>query len=104
MSRSQGLKKKYATIVAYKKVFSSTDGKNVLLDLMAAHNVFNSVFDSNSSEMCRKEGERNVVLRLMTILKITPAEMQAFSEEIERNARSDADPNSEQSNPARIQW
>lgn len=93
--RSKPLKKRYSKIVAYKKTFSTTEGREVLLDMMNVHNVFDSTFDIDNSQMCRKEGERNVVLRLMTILKITPSQMQDLAEEIEKNVRTDADPNND---------
>lgn len=99
------LKRKYAKIASYKKIFSTDEGREVLSDLMNVHNVLSSTFDINANVMALREGERNVVLRIMTILKITPKEMQALAEEIERNVRADADPNDPNAdNSSRINW
>lgn len=106
MAGSKQLKKRFNKIVSYRQAFSTPQGREVLLDLMQAHSVFDSTFDINTNEMCRKEGERNAVLRIMTILKISPSEMQALAEEIEKNARdntSHADDPDNGSAP-RIQW
>lgn len=62
--------KRLATISKYQKVFSSPEGQDVLRDMMATHGITSSIFGSSDREMLLKEGERNVVLRIFTILKL----------------------------------
>jgi hypothetical protein len=79
-------KKKLDQVACYQATFSSEDGKKVLYDLMKVHNVMGSTFSPNSNEMILKEGERNVVLRIMHLLKIDP---QKLIEEIEKGISHD---------------
>lgn len=63
------------TYRAYHTLFKETmQGKTVLADMMKAHHVFDSTFSSKPLEMAFREGERNVVLRILTILDISPEE------------------------------
>jgi hypothetical protein len=71
-----GQLKARARVLAYQKVFSSGDGKKVLQDLMANHFVMSSTATQNEYVSIEfNEGQRNVVLRIMSILKIKPEEM-----------------------------
>lgn len=79
-------KKKLDQVASYQSIFSTEDGKKVLYDLMKVHNVMGSTFSNNSNEMILKEGERNVVLRIMHILKIDPSKL---IEEIEKGISHD---------------
>jgi len=66
----------------YKQVFSSSAGKRVLYDLIKVHHVLSSHFDDSfTNNVLFKEGERNVVLRILTLLKTDPS---ALMEHIER--------------------
>lgn len=61
-----------AKVGLYHKVFSGPDGMAVLYDLMMAHGILNSTFRGDVNEMLIKEGERNVVLRILIMLKADP--------------------------------
>lgn len=57
------------TLNAYKKVFSSEEGKEVLADLMKVGRVFESTFDANNPcKTAYNEGIRNIVLRIINFL------------------------------------
>jgi hypothetical protein len=79
-------KKKLDKVASYQATFNSPDGKKVLYDLIKNHNILNSTFSKDPNEMILKEGERNVVLRIMSILKIDPAKLL---EEIEKSISQD---------------
>lgn len=60
-------------ISQYKKVFGSPEGKAVLYDLMRANHVLSSTYDPTvESHVFLREGQRNAVLRILTILKMNP--------------------------------
>ncbi len=65
----------------YQKVFSGPDGSAVLYDLMNAHGMLTS-HSSETNKMLLKEGERLVVLRILSILKTSP---QQLLERIDEN-------------------
>ena len=60
--------KRKKLLADYKATFESHSGKNVLKDLMKAGHILSSCFDPNDLEMARMEGERNVVLRILSLL------------------------------------
>jgi len=76
---SSGMKKRVrrpvTQAIAYQAFFTSPDGKAILWDLMKNHNVIGSTFSKDTHEMALKEGERNVVLRILQILKIDVEEL-----------------------------
>lgn len=79
------VKKSLAKISAYKRVFSGLDGELVLKDLMATHSVMTSTFVSKDvNEMLIKEGERNVVLRILKLLNIDEAQLKERIESYEK--------------------
>lgn len=59
----------------YRFFFETPEGKTILADMCRAHGVFNGAFDPDPIELGRMAGERNVVLRIMTILNLTPEEV-----------------------------
>jgi hypothetical protein len=68
----------------YKQTFSTSAGKRVLYDLMKTHNILSSHFDhSNELKTVFGEGERNVVLRILSILKTNPEKLMAHIENIQ---------------------
>lgn len=74
-------------VVEYRQVFGTEAGKNVLYDLMKAGHMLGSSFvKGDSHELAFREGERNTVLRILTILKTDPQKLQA---EIERGEQSE---------------
>ena len=69
----------------YISVFSSPEGKRVLFHLMQTHGILGTCFvEKDSHQSAFKEGERNVVLRLLAILKQDPMKIQ---ERIEENMK-----------------
>ncbi len=74
-------KKRY---MAYRMLFDGVGGKDhadeVIKDLCSAHHVFDSGFDPDPIELARMAGERNVVLRILTILKLNPSQIAELAE------------------------
>lgn len=82
------LKKNRDVIKAYHRLFNTVDGKIVLQDLMQKHNMLKPVFDENPYSMAHKEGERNVVLRLMQFLNVSGEALEEMTkEQTERDAQ-----------------
>ena len=76
------IEKKYIGIVkAYRNVFMSPEGEKVLQDLMKVHHVKSSSFDPNPQVAAFKEGERNVILRILTRMNLDISEIQKRLEE-----------------------
>ena len=69
----------------YQKVFSGPDGQAVLADMMKAHGMM-SPHPNDPHQMALKEGERLVVLRILTLLKQDP---KAVLERIEHATKLD---------------
>jgi len=63
---------------SYQKVFRGPDGERVLYDLMSKHWILSStkVQDTDPYELAFREGERNVVLRIMSLLKVNPEQLR----------------------------
>lgn len=71
-------KKRY---MAYRTIFNYEPfSTEVLKDLCAAHHVFDTGFDPDPIELARMAGERNVVLRILTILKLKPEDIVELAE------------------------
>lgn len=69
-------KRAIARVVDYQKTFHSDRGKKVLWDLMKTCHVLDSTFiQGDSVTTAFREGERNMVLRILTILKQDPKKM-----------------------------
>lgn len=79
-------KKKLDQVAFYQSVFNSEEGKKVLYDMMKIHYVIGSTFSKDPHEMALKEGERNVVLRILSILQIDP---QKLLEDINKGIEQD---------------
>ena len=69
LSFEQRQAKQAEVIRAYNRLFSTTDGKLVLEDLKQAHWISRPTFDVNINLMSMREGERNVVLRIMALVE-----------------------------------
>lgn len=78
MSTKQQAQKQLDKIQAYKDVFGTAQGKIVLDDLMQMHYVLNSTFDkdANTNKIILNEGERNVVLRILSLMKMNTKKLQ----------------------------
>jgi hypothetical protein len=60
-------------LMDYHQVFNYEAGKRILYDLMlVGHILHPSYVKGDSHEMAFREGERNMVLRILNILKTTP--------------------------------
>ena len=73
-----------AKLQDYHTVFGSVAGKRVLNDLMKTHYVMNSTFHENQNVTCLREGERNAILRILTILKLDINHIRERIEEDEK--------------------
>lgn len=61
----------------YKRTFSSEHGKRVLYDLMNDHYAIRSTYERGDAlELAYREGQRQVVLRILTILKFEPEKIK----------------------------
>lgn len=89
---SEALKKQgqkfNARIQDFKRTFQSEQGKRVLYDLMSNHFVMRPTLAAkpDAIEMAYNEGQRAVVLRIMTILKTNPVDIETMIEEANENA------------------
>ncbi len=63
-------------IQAYQSVFSGPEGELVLEDLIKTHHLLGSTFDGDTTKTVFREGERNVVLRILKILKMDARMLQ----------------------------
>lgn len=69
MADSQA-ERQIAKIMDYKLTFNSPHGEKVLMDMMKAHRMLQSSFSTDALQMAMWEGERNAVLRILSILKM----------------------------------
>tara|TARA_Y100000356_G_C11042294_1_gene174238 strand:+ start:185 stop:451 length:267 start_codon:yes stop_codon:yes gene_type:complete len=62
--------------IDYKAVFSTEEGERVLFDLMKNNFMLAPTFTSCVHEMALREGSRNAILRILSILKVNPEELR----------------------------
>lgn len=62
--------KQVDVVIDYKAVFDTETGQRVLYDLMRNNYILSPTYTSDINEMALREGARNSVLRIMSILKI----------------------------------
>ena len=62
--------------IDYKAVFSTEEGERVLFDLMKNNFMLAPTFTSCVHEMGLREGSRNAILRILSILKVKPEELR----------------------------
>lgn len=74
----------------YQAIFSTPEGQKVLWDLMSTHHIIGSTFSKDTHEMALKEGERNVVLRILQILKI---DVTTLAKRIEEGLKNESEYN-----------
>ena len=60
----------------YQKVFSGLDGEWVLHDLMDAHGMLSTTMRKDGTVDIAKEGQREVVLRILALLQTDVAELR----------------------------
>ena len=82
MPRKKLATKKLDITSDYKTVFSSEEGKRVLWDIIRNNYVLDSTFCvTNEHETILREGHRNAVLRIMSILQTDERKLLAQIEE-----------------------
>jgi hypothetical protein len=80
-------KRAMARVIDYKRTFASEQGRRVLSDLIAEHYVMNSTYvKGDPQDLAFREGQRQVVLRMLAIMKVDPTEIQQKIEESDRYA------------------
>lgn len=72
--------------INYQSVFSGPEGEKVLFDLMRTHHVIGSSFSKDPYETAFKEGERNVILRILTIMK---TDVETLKKRIEEGLKNE---------------
>lgn len=77
-------KRNLATISNYKDLFTSPLGKKVLLDLCREHRVFDYYPDVDPHSLAMLQGERNVINRILAMLRINVTELNEQYEAEER--------------------
>jgi hypothetical protein len=84
-TRKSPARRNLATIQAYKDTFNSPQGRKVLHDMLDAHGMMRNTYNGNVNDMLLKEGERLVVLRILSKLNIN---VQELRERIEEHVKS----------------
>lgn len=69
-------------VIAYQNVFNTEMGKKVLEDLKRNHFINSVAFVENSQSHAYREGQRAVVLRILSTLGI---DLQKLKEQVEQN-------------------
>lgn len=86
MKKSIGEKRQLSRIADYKNVFGSAQGRRVLEDLCRNHFIFGTSFvKGDQYESARREGERLVILRILTLLKTDLVKLEKIIEEEHKN-------------------
>ena len=79
----QKMREKREMLEAYRKVFTSHEGKLVLRDMMKSCSFYDSTYNPDHSTMAFDEGHRAMVLRILNTIKLTPAQVeQMFDAEL----------------------
>lgn len=76
--------------LSYQAIFNSHDGQKVLWDMMKTHHMIGSTFSKDTHEMALKEGERNVVLRILQIMKV---DVDSLAKKIEEGLKEESENN-----------
>lgn len=79
-------RKSVDNVISYQAVFSSTEGEKVLFDMMKTHHMLGSTFCKDPYDSAFREGERAVVLRILTLLK---TDVDRLAKNIEDGLRRD---------------
>lgn len=69
----------------YKRTFSSPEGQRVLADLMVWCNVYHPIDETDPIKLAQANGERNVALRIVGYMGMTP---ETFAKDAERVVRT----------------
>lgn len=72
--------------LSYQQTFNTEHGRRVVYDLMkVCHMLSPSYVQGDAYQSAFREGERNVCLRILTALKISPEELRERMKEGEQN-------------------
>lgn len=82
-TRKRTAEKQVSKVIAYKNTFGSQMGKLVLNDLMRTHHMLGTTMGKVKDDVIFKEGERNVILRILKILQTDPETLRQRIKEIE---------------------
>jgi hypothetical protein len=81
---------RYAKIIDYNRTFSTASGKKVLQDLIDSFHVLRPTFSPGDPHLTSfKEGSREVVLRILSLINTDPRKFLEMAEEVDRNARGE---------------
>ena len=80
-----GQSKRSKLIQAYRELFLSDVGKEVLNDLCKSCHIHRTTMETNPHEMAYKEGERSVILRILKTIEIDPFDLQRKINASEKN-------------------
>lgn len=67
--------------ISYQSTFSTKEGEAVIFDLMREHHMIGSSFCKDPYESAFREGERAVVLRILSIMKVNVQDLAKKIEE-----------------------
>lgn len=84
MSKKAALKQ-LARYQDYNTVFSTPSGKRVLLDLMNKYSVLSPMYKGDVNDLLIHEGQRKVILDLLSILKIDVVKLKERVDEYVNN-------------------
>jgi hypothetical protein len=75
-------KKEVILVGSYNRIFKSPDGKAVLHDLMNKFKMLNAGFNSDVSKMVYGEGQRSVILYILSQKDTNPEALEKIMEEL----------------------
>lgn len=84
---SKKVAKRVRVISNYARVFSEGPGREVLLDLMHRFHMMTSTFDPDNRESARMQGEQNVILFILSRMKVDTEKLLKEIEASEAQAR-----------------
>jgi hypothetical protein len=75
-------KKKREILESYRKVFSSPEGKLILEDLIKSTKFFETIYHEDHSIMAFDEGQRALVLRIISMVRLKPKDIDKMFDEL----------------------
>lgn len=78
-------KKRITKSHRYKQTFSGEHGSYVLNDLMQQHFIVSNTYNKDPLEMAYNEGQRNVLLRILKLVKEPIEKIEQRIEQMERD-------------------
>jgi hypothetical protein len=89
-ARQKAADRQLGRITDYKRTFGSDQGKRVLADLIASHFIMTSTYVRNDiNGQAFNEGQRQVILRIMTLMNVDPFKMKQIIEESNNNVQDE---------------